>query len=388
MRVLRIAGAPSGRTGGVSRFMALSGEALAKRDVDAEHLFLDDFTLARALAPARRIVLPWVVATRVLRLARGPNRPDVVEIHEPLAAPYAALRRLPGMRRLPPCVVMSHGLEERAWIARRERAARIGEPISLKTRIAVPLTLVSQVRLALRAASRVLVLSTEDAQFLTARRRIPPRRVMRINGGVDEQILSITRDGAPAMRLLFGGTWIDRKGTRELVAAWCRLRDGNPNLSLTLAGTGLSADRVLSDVPERFRDGVTVVASMDDAQLAHLLATHDVFLLPSWFEGMPLSMLEAAGAGLACVVTSVCGNIDVFRRSDPQADGAILIPPHSSEALVAAVRTLADNAQLRARLGENARRRAHEFTWAHTADQALAAYRAALDADSLNRPSS
>ena len=361
-----------------------SGAALADRGVQVDYLFEEDLVLPAAVAPLRRLLLPWLIATRVWRIARGPCRPDVVEIHEPWAAPYAALRRLALLRRLPPCVVMSHGLEERFWLARRERLRRVGQRLPLKSRIAVPLTLISQARVALRSASQVLVLSTEDADFLATRRRIPPERIKRINGGVDDEILSAERSSPPAPRLLFVGSWIDRKGATELAGAWCRLRRSYPELTLTLAGTQpRDADRVLSDFRPDCRDGITVVPSIDDRELLALLTGHDVFVLPTWFEGMPLSMIEAAAAGLACVVTSVCGNVDFFRRPDPQADGAILILPHSVDALVEAVSALADDPDLRARLGANARKRAAGFTWGHTADQALAAYRAALGDNSI-----
>ncbi len=378
MRVLRITDVSRAHAGGIARFMGKSGEALARRGVEVEELFAEDLALPPGLRRLRRLAVPWLIAWRVLGLVRGPRRPDVVEIHEPLAAPYAALGRV-ASRRLPPCVVMSHGLEERGWIAQRERLTLGGRQPSLKSRFSVPLTLLSQARIALRHASQVMVLSTQDAEFLATRRWVPRGRVGRVNGGAEAELLSAERSACAAPRLLFVGSWLDRKGTPELCEAWRRLRLIHPDLRLTLAGTTLDTDRVLRDFAPECWDSVTVVPAINDAQLLGLLTSHDIFVLPSWYEGMPLSMIEAAAGGLACVVTSICGNLDVFRPADPEADGALLIAPHSVDAIVNAVRTLADDPVLRARLGENARFRAASFTWDHTADQLLDVYWAALD---------
>ena len=377
MRVLRIADVSRTNAGGVTRFITKSGGALSRRGVDVDELFEGDLVLPGALPRLRRFFVPWVVAAHVLRSASGPRRPDVVEIHEPVAAPYAALSRLV-WRRLPPCVVMSHGLEERGWIAQRERWRVLGRRAPLGSRISVPLTRLSQAQVALRCARRVMVLSTQDAEFLTKHRRVARERIVRIHGGADTSLLQAERSSQPDLRLLFVGSWIDRKGVPELCEAWGRLSRMYPEMRLTLAGTGSAAARVLEDLPRGSRGAVTVVPQMDDERLLELLSSHDVFVLPSWYEGMPLSMLEAAAAGLACVVTAICGNLDVFSQADPQADGAFLIPPHSADALVDAVSTLANDSVLRARLGKNARRRAADFTWDHVADRLLGVYRSAV----------
>jgi glycosyltransferase involved in cell wall biosynthesis len=74
---------------------------------------------------------------------------------------------------------------------------------------------------------------------------------------------------------------------------------------------------------------VDLITSVGRDELPGLLAEHYLFVLVSWFEGMPmpLSMLEAAAARLACIVSAVRGNLDVFRIDDPQPDGALLVAP-------------------------------------------------------------
>jgi glycosyltransferase involved in cell wall biosynthesis len=178
--------------------------------------------------------------------------------------------------------------------------------------------------------------------------------------------------------VLFIGTWLDRKGAPELVSAWTALAARHPQARLTLAGTGVPAEQVLADFPRSARAQVQAHERVSRQQVADLLATHDIFTLPSWFEGMPLSMLEAASAGLPCVVSAICGNIDVFRSDEPDADGAILIPPHDAPALERALERLISDEALRERLGSRARARSRSFSWGHTAEQLVSAYRAAI----------
>lgn len=82
------------------------------------------------------------------------------------------------------------------------------------------------------------------------------------------------------------------------------------------------------------------------SEVAESLAAHDVFVLPSWFGRLPLSLLEAAAAGLACVTTATCGNLDVFRPESAEADGAILVTPGDHRALAEALERLMRDPEL------------------------------------------
>jgi glycosyltransferase involved in cell wall biosynthesis len=190
--------------------------------------------------------------------------------------------------------------------------------------------------------------------------------------------VSAARNGMP--RLIFVASWIDRKGTAELTAAWEELARRHPDIRLTVVGPGAPRDRVLAEFSRDTRTRVEVHETVGRTQLAELLASHHIFVLPSWFEGMPLSMLEAAAAGLPCVLCNVCGNVDFIRESDPTNDGGVLVPPHDAGALAAAIERLLSDPALRTQLGARARKRARLFTWAHTAEITEGAYRAVVTA--------
>jgi glycosyltransferase involved in cell wall biosynthesis len=106
-----------------------------------------------------------------------------------------------------------------------------------------------------------------------------------------------------------------------------------------------------------------------------LLALMDVFVLPSWREGMPRSAIEAAAMGRAMVLTDIRGCREVAR------DGveALLVPPRDADRLTVAIERLLEDAELRARLSAAARVRALErFDERAVADRVVGVYRPLL----------
>jgi glycosyltransferase involved in cell wall biosynthesis len=382
LRVLRVADVPNVATAGMSGYMLSSAEALERRGHQVAFRFRSDFRLSATNSGVRRLLVPWLIVATVIAARLRGERFDVVEIHEPLSGVYAVVARL--LRRwLPACVVLSHGLEERGWLALLRHERLQGRRVPLKRRVLVPSTLLSQARLGLKNAAGVMLLSTEDREFAVGRLGVPAERVSLAYGGVAPSLFTTPRAARGHARILFLGSWIERKGTIELTEAWRLVSAAHPEATLTIAGVG-DGDRARDELGSLER--VEVIDAVSRDELPALFARHDVYVLPSYFEGLPLSMVEAAAGGLACVVSSVCGNLDVFRADDPQRDGALLVPPHDHVALRDALVTLIADEELRWTLGGLARERARAFTWAHNAEQVLAAYNAAIERWRLSAP--
>src|SRR6185436_950355 len=104
----------------------------------------------------------------------------------------------------------------------------------------------------------------------------------------------------------------------------------------------------------------------------------DVFALPSRWEGLPYSLLEALAAGLPCVASDVNGSRDIL--SGEPACG-LLVPREDHAALAAALnRVLSDRALATELAAAGPRRVAQAFTLDAMIDGTLAVYREALDA--------
>jgi glycosyltransferase involved in cell wall biosynthesis len=171
--------------------------------------------------------------------------------------------------------------------------------------------------------------------------------------------------------LLFAGTWRKNKGIEDLVPAFVRLAARHHALSLTVLGGGVPADVVTAAFPREIRERVHCVQTSIEAETIAQFASSDLFLLPSLFEGTPLTLIEAMMSGLPIVTTATCGMKDVIQDKE----NGLLVPIRSPEGILSAVEGLLGNRQLRTRLGLAARRTAMaHYTWEAVARPVRAAY--------------
>jgi glycosyltransferase involved in cell wall biosynthesis len=87
-----------------------------------------------------------------------------------------------------------------------------------------------------------------------------------------------------------------------------------------------------------------------------LLACCDLFVLPSLFEGLPLSILEAMAANKPVVASAVGGNDEAIVHGET----GLLVPPANPTALAAAIQTVLSNSDLSRRLAAAGKARVHE----------------------------
>ena len=85
-----------------------------------------------------------------------------------------------------------------------------------------------------------------------------------------------------------------------------------------------------------------------------VLAASDIFVLPSHFEGLPMSVIEAMLCGLPVVATDIRGP----REQVVQGETGLLVPPATVAPLAEALLAVATDAPARARMGQAARARA------------------------------
>jgi glycosyltransferase involved in cell wall biosynthesis len=349
---------PRLRTTGMGRQMFGMAEALAARGHDARLVFRDDLDLRLGLKMSR-LEFPVRLAARVARLADGPA---VAVVHEPSAWALA----LVGRARPVKTIAMVHNAEIKVWRKQDDLARYGGAKRRLSSRVLWPLTELSQAWLSLRAAHHVFTLSSEDRRFIVDELGVPEARVTRIDNGVEPAFFA-SLPAAPVRDrdLLFLASWLPHKGTAIFTAALAALAAELPHLTLTVAGAGVPEAQVRADLPEPWRTRAEIIPSMPAESLPALYSRHRIFVLPSFYEGIPLSLLEAMAAGLAPLASAVGGIVDVAEA--PRE--SVLVPAGDVEALAAALRRLArDPAEVR-RLGAAAAAKARTLTWDRVAGQ-------------------
>lgn len=135
---------------------------------------------------------------------------------------------------------------------------------------------------------------------------------------------------AQPMRFLFLGSLLARKGVPLLLDAWRRLGKERGDAELWLVGPcGERERRLIPDLP-----GLHLSGSVPHTEVPGLLAQIDVFVLPSYFEGFGLVLLEALAAGVPFISTLHTGAADL--PADPRL--GLTVPVGSVEALIAALR--------------------------------------------------
>jgi glycosyltransferase involved in cell wall biosynthesis len=359
MRILVAHMVGSQRTGGMSRLMGRAHDELAATGHEVDYLTADD--VAPALAGRRaRFAFPVLVRRAAIGAARRGRPYDIVNVHEPHGAAIAAVRR--GLRETA-VVVMTHGVEQRGWeIALAHAPSRP----SAKTRIVYPATSLWMSSVALRRADHVICLNTQDRDFLHRRFGIDPARVTPLTPGADPIFgeAAAARSYSGARRLLFAGTWLPRKGVVELARAFDLLVGRGLDLELDVIGAGIPAEDVKRTFSALSAPRVHVPGSGDDRWMAGAMAAADLFVLPSLFEGTPLTLIEAMWSGLPIVTTRTAGMQDVVHDEET----GLLVPPADAPALADAIARLAADRSLRRSLGTAAHRVAStSYTWKHAA---------------------
>jgi glycosyltransferase involved in cell wall biosynthesis len=158
---------------------------------------------------------------------------------------------------------------------------------------------------------------------------------------------------ADAPVLGFIGRIVRSKGIVELAGAWSALREQFPDLRLMLVGPYEPQDPIPPDIDRQLRKDPRVHFIGEEWNVPPLYAAMDVLVLPTYREGFPTVLLEAAAMAVPVVATQVSGCVDAVQHGVT----GLLVPPYDAASLAAAIGRYLRNAALRLRHGAAARQR-------------------------------
>lgn len=273
------------------------------------------------LTLASRRPLDLLRSVARLRAAGRRGRPDLVHAHNVKAALIARL----GLGRKIPVLVTFHG------------TARSSERMS--------------VRILRLVADRVIAVSPHVTERL-AECGLPSSRITTIENAVPDvprhdrraarRALDIADDATVVLCL---ARMVDQKRHDLLLAAWPRVAVSlGEDAVLLLAGDGPTRDALEVQARDSGAEAsVRFLGARPDPD--RLLAAADVLVLPTDWEGLPISLLEAMSVGIPVVVSRVGGVVETL------GDAVRLVEPGSIEALADALITLLGDPAERDRLG-------------------------------------
>lgn len=307
------------------------------QEVRAEGFRVVAIPFERRLSP-----MAHIAAFRELVALFRREKPDLVHAHMPISGFLARLAaRVAGVPRV---AYTCHGY-------------LFNQDCSL------PLKAVSYVMEVIGGALTDIYLTVQGKEAADARRLFISRRAVPVWNGRDPAIYRPDPDARRRIRAALG-TPPDRvvivavsrlvrdKGYPELADAMRAL----PEAELWVVGERLESDR-----------GDDMAALLDNAGLGDrlrrlgyrrdvpaILAAADIFVLPSYFEAMPMSVIEAMLSGLPVVASDINGT----REQVVPEETGLLVPPRQVEPLAAALVRLAADPGTRARMGSAGRLRA------------------------------
>lgn len=152
------------------------------------------------------------------------------------------------------------------------------------------------------------------------------------------------------LHLVFVGRLAGVKGVPILLDALRSLAADIPGMHATIIGDG--PDRAAIEAQAQGLP-VTFTGYRSQSEVAETLATADLFILPSFAEGVPVVLMEAMASQVPVITTRIAG---VPELVDHGASG-LLVAPGDTEGLAKAIRTLADDPRQRAEMGTTGRRK-------------------------------
>lgn len=206
---------------------------------------------------------------------------------------------------------------------------------------------------------RVVFENPDDLQTFTNMHLVIPDRTILIRGsGVDLQRFAPRPshpDEPPTPIVLFASRLIREKGIEEFVEAARLLKRRQVKAVFQVAGSpdpgnhsSVTESTLQSWQAEGLVDLLGHIDEMDD-----LIAQSSLVVLPSYREGTPRILLEAAAMGKAIVATDVPG----CREAVVHGENGLLVPVRDARALADAIETLLKDPALRAKMGEDGRRK-------------------------------
>ena len=155
-------------------------------------------------------------------------------------------------------------------------------------------------------------------------------------------------------RILFVARLAELKGLSVLLEALAAVRRDHPDVRLTIVGDGPDRERFEARARSLGLEGaVDFVGFRSQGEVADHLAEADVFVLPSYAEGVPVTLMEAMGSAIPVVATQVGGVTELVTDG---VDGFV-VRPGDAEALADRLSRLVADPTLRGRLGRAGRQK-------------------------------
>ena len=148
------------------------------------------------------------------------------------------------------------------------------------------------------------------------------------NSDVFRQEMGASQGEEKELRLIFAGKISEKKGVKSLIRSLDYLKDSGLIISLELAGGAGDEDEYqeIRELAEKCPFAVTFAGKITQQELAKKMNQSDVFVLPSFYEGLPLVIIEALACGTYVICTDLPGIRNWINQNLPD-NGVVFVEP-------------------------------------------------------------
>ena len=159
---------------------------------------------------------------------------------------------------------------------------------------------------------KILALSSGVIEGISNIYSYPEDKIVNIGAGYNEKIFYPAEkyEKHDNVKILYAGKFDESKGFYELIKAFRLLEKKDNNVELELIGNLKEEDRPRVEDLVGDSKKIKIYNAVDQVHLGEIMRHKDIFILPSYFEGLGLIAVEALGSGLRVVATEIEGLIE------------------------------------------------------------------------------
>ena len=161
----------------------------------------------------------------------------------------------------------------------------------------------------LQKAELVFALNDTQKEKLVSEFKLKPAKIIITGNGYNEAVFYPEKREANAVKkLVYAGKLSYAKGLRELLATLEFSYNSGFRFQLTICGSGAGSElHKLQALAEKCSFPLTFTGNISQPELAEVFRNSDIFILPSYYEGLPLVLIEALACGLQVIVNDLPG---------------------------------------------------------------------------------
>jgi len=285
-------------------------------------------------------------------LMKNKNRFDVMHAHSHLFFSTNLCSILETMDSSVPFVVTSHGLIPASgpdWLHK----------------VYIP----TVGKFVFNSADRILCYTEEEKARLKKEAGVRSK-ISVVHNGINTDLFHPKKDKKQTNRLLWIGRFTRGKGLDYLIDAFGVLSQKYPKLHLLLIGDGPEKSNILDKISKLSIENRVIMRDFcPNSRLCEVYNSSDIFILPSFEEGVPRTIMEAMACGVPVICTELPHLVEMIK------DVGITIPVKDSDAIVDAVSEIYSDPKLAEQFGINGRNKAVEkYSWSDTVLRTIDVY--------------